>query len=541
MAERRIEGRCAVPGLAAGALVLLGESSHARVASGNRDMEATALRDAIVCALSDLSQLAATLRGDAGDILGFQIALLEDEVLAEPALAAIAAGEAADVAWRAAMAAEIAGYEKADDEYFRARAADIRDLRDRVLAHLQGRTPDAGVPPGAIIAAVDLAPSRFLSIDWSHGGALILTGGSPTSHVAMLARSRQIPTIVGLHVNLGELTGDALVDAAQGVVILDPESNSKLDHAQATRKACAEHALAQRAVTQAAITADGTRVKVMLNIADPNELDALDPTSCDGIGLVRTELLFHDRAGLPDEEQQYRVYRRLIEWAQGRPVTIRTLDAGADKPIAGLTLDGEANPFLGVRGLRLSLLRPDVFRAQLRALARAAVHGELKVMLPMVTLPSEFDAARAMFDEQLARLAAAGIAATRPLLGIMVEVPAAAIAADLFDAGFFSIGSNDLCQYVAAAGRDVHSLADLAQPTQPAVLRLIRHVVKVANARNIEISLCGDAGGDPVVIPHLLACGLRSLSMAPPLVGKAKLAIAGVDLRRYPASPSWQL
>jgi phosphotransferase system enzyme I (PtsI) len=280
-----------------------------------------------------------------------------------------------------------------------------------------------------------------------------------------------------------------------------------------------------------AVTADGTPIEILLNISDPAELDGLDPSRCDGIGLVRTELLFHGERGLPDEERQYVVYRRIAEWAQGRPVTIRTLDAGGDKPIPGLTLTAESNPFLGVRGLRLSLARPEVFRTQLRAVARAALHGDVKIMLPMVTLPRELAAARVMLDSEVEALRMAGVPARRPRLGIMVEVPAAAIAADLFDAEFFSIGSNDLAQYVSAAGRDVGALADLADPIQPAMLRLIGHVVDVARARGIEVSLCGDAGGDPAAIPSLLRTGLRCLSMPPALAGAAKAAIAAIDLR----------
>src|SRR5439155_12716534 len=227
------------------------------------------------------------------------------------------------------------------------------------------------------------------------------------------------------------------------------------------------------------------------------------------------------------------------EWAQDRPVTIRTLDAGGDKPIPNLTLTGESNPFLGVRGVRLSFARPEVFRTQLRALARAAVHGNVKVSLPMGTLPIELAVARAMLDEEVAALLSKGVPARRPSLGIMVEVPAAAIAADQFDAEFFSIGSNDLTQYVAAAGRDIGAVADLADAVQPAMLRLLRYVVVVARERRIEVSLCGDAGGDPHVLPQLLATGLRCLSMAPALVGHAKLALATLDLRALPEIPPW--
>jgi len=229
---------------------------------------------------------------------------------------------------------------------------------------------------------------------------------------------------------------------------------------------------------------------------------------------------------LPDEDRQYAVYRRILDWAAGRPVTIRTLDAGGDKPIAGLTIDGESNPFLGVRGVRLSLARPDIFSVQLRALARAAVHGELKIMLPMVTVPEELEASRALLDAALADLAKRGEPAARPALGMMVEVPAAALAIERFDAAFFSIGSNDLTQYVTASARDIGAVAPLADVKNPAVLRLIAEVAAHGARIGREVSLCGDAAGDPSIVPALLQAGLTSLSMAPNAVGAVKAAIA---------------
>jgi phosphotransferase system enzyme I (PtsI) len=537
--EKRFPGRSASPGIALGALFPLTIGTGARVASGAAESEAEALRSALCAAGTDLKGLIERSNEDAAAILEFQVALLEDDVLAEPAFSAIVAGGAADHAWLDAMQQEIAGYEASDDEYFRARAADLYDLRDRVLAHLTGSAIEAAVPPGAIVAAVDLAPSRFLGIDWSRGGALVLTAGSTTSHVAMLARSRGIPAVTGLGVDLAELSGHALVDAHRGVLIVNPGPAARAQFDRDAKADATARALAAAAAIRPGVTADGTPIRIMLNISDPRELADLDPSICDGIGLVRTELLFHDRQGLPSEEHQYAVYRRIAEWAQGRPVTIRTLDAGGDKPIPGFTPTGESNPFLGVRGLRLSLARPDVFRTQLRALARAAMHGDVKIMLPMVTQPRELAVARELLDAEVAALDAAGIPARRASLGIMIEVPAAAIAADQFDAEFFSIGSNDLTQYVAAAGRDIGAVADLADPTQPAMLRLFRCVVDAARARRIDLSLCGDAAGDPRAIPSLLAAGLRSLSMAPALVGGAKRAVAAVDLRSIAESEPW--
>ena len=539
MIEKLFAGRSASPGIALGPLVSLVPDAGMRVASGTIDIEARALREALAQAQRDLRRLVDQSPNEAAEILGFQLALLDDDVLAEPAFAAIAEGRAAHDAWQEAMEAEAAGYEASEDEYFRARAADLRDIRDRVLAAITGSDPVADVPPGAIVAAVDLAPSRFLAIDWSRGGALVLTAGSATSHVAMLARSRGVPAVVGLGVDLAELAGHALVDAHRGVLIVNPGAAARAQFERDARSASGARALADAAALRPAATLDGTPIRILLNIADPAELNSLDPAICDGIGLVRTELLFHDRHELPDEAHQYAVYRRIAEWAQDRPVTIRTLDAGGDKPIRNLTPTGESNPFLGVRGLRLSFARPNVFRIQLRALARAATHGNVKIMLPMVTLPHELAQARAMLDEEVAALLSANIPALRPPLGIMVEVPAAAIAADQFDADFFSIGSNDLTQYVAAAGRDIGAVAELADAVQPAMLRLLRYVVDVARSQQIDVSLCGDAGGDPHAIPLLLATGLRCLSMAPALVGSAKLALAKIDLRELPQVAPW--
>jgi phosphotransferase system enzyme I (PtsI) len=530
MTELRLEGRSAAPGIALGLLVRLEDVNVARAASGDPAAEAQALRVAVAAALGDLADLLASSDAEGGSILEFQVVMLEDELLSAPAFGAIAAGRPAHEAWRDALDAEAAGYESADDEYFRARAADLRDIRDRVLSHLSDTASDIQLPPGAIIAAEDMAPSRFLSIDWSRGGALALMGGSPTSHVAMLARARGVPAVVGLGPGLARIGGEVLVDASRGVVVAQPGAETRRAFEEAAQAGREADARAAAVAATPAITADGTRVRVLINVADAAELDDLDPGLCDGIGLVRTELLFHGERGLPDEEAQYRAYRRVLEWADGRPVTVRTLDAGGDKPIEGLTLQNESNPFLGVRGLRLCFARPEVFMAQLRALARAGVHGELKVMLPMVTQPGELARARAMLGDAVQSLRAQGVPARMPALGIMVEVPACAVTADMFDADFYSIGSNDLAQYVAAAGRDVPALADLADPVQPAMLRLIAGVVAAARERGVEVSLCGDAGGDPRAIAPLLGAGLRMLSMAPALVGRAKLAIASCDL-----------
>lgn len=522
--ETSLVGRPASPGLAAGPLHVVGEARAARTPTGDPAAEREALARSIGQAIGNIGQLMATTDADGADMLAFQIALLEDDALTEGAFAAIEAGEAADRAWAEALDTEIEGYLAAEDEYFRARASDLVDVRDRVLGHLTG-TATNGFPEGAIVVAEDLTPSRFLSTDWSGGGAIVLRAGSPSSHVAMLARARGVPMVVGVP---AEPNGarEALIDGERGLVVLDPAPETRAAFARRLADAADEADAAAEAATRPALTADGERVAVLVNVADPAELDGLDPATTDGIGLVRTEFLFHGHAGLPDEAAQFAVYDRIAAWAEGRPVTIRTLDAGGDKPIPGLTIDGETNPFLGVRGIRLSLARPEVFKVQLRALARAAVRGNVKVMLPMVAVPAEIEAAARLLDEACAELSGEGVAHARPALGMMVEVPAAALTAARFPAAFYSIGSNDLTQYAMAASRDIGAVAHLNDAADPAVIELVRLTVEAGRATGREVSLCGDAGADLRVLPALLGAGLRAVSVAPRAVGRVKLAVA---------------
>jgi phosphoenolpyruvate-protein phosphotransferase (PTS system enzyme I) len=533
MAERRLVGRPAAGGFACGPLAPSGRRVAAAVrVAGTPDEERARLSAAIAAALGQLEALLGEAEGDGADILAFQVAMLEDPELADPAFVALDRGGAAEAAWDAALARQLADYEASDNPHFRARASDIADIRDRVLATLAGAAPDAAVAPGSIVLARDLSPSRFLATDWSRGGAIALSAGSAHGHVATLARARGVPMIVGLGVEpeTAEAGALALIDGAQATLWLDPAPATRAAFEARASAASAASAAAATYLTKPARTQDGVSIAVLMNVASPSDLDGLDPAICDGVGLVRTEFLFEGRREPPDEDAQFEVYARIANWAAGRPVTIRTLDAGGDKPIPGLTLDGEANPFLGLRGVRLSLARPDVFRPQLRALCRAAALGPVEVMLPMVALAEELTQAAAWLDEEYTALRASGVAARRPALGIMVETPAAAIAPDLIDADFYSIGSNDLTQYVLAAARDSEAVAALYDPSHPAVLRLIAGVAAHGAARARKVSLCGDAGGDPRRVESLLRAGLRALSVAPSAIATVKQAIAAVDL-----------
>ena len=526
--ERVLAGIAASPGLWVGVAHRLAPVSGLERVQGDPAAEAAALTGAMAAAALSLSDLAAGMDGEAADMLGFQIAMLEDPALAEPAYLAMAQGKSAGEAWANALDAEIAGYESSGDDYFRARSADLADIRDRVLAALHGVDHGAAPPPGAVILADDLKPSEFLTADWSSGGAIALAKGSPSSHVAMLARARSIPMVVGLGEFAGTLSGDIIVDGAAGTLIAAP-AQAAIASARARAKAAAMAARAAQArIDRPAVTIDGTRVKVMVNVASLADLSGLDPAHVDGIGLTRTEFLVEN--ALQDEDAQYRAYAGLMEWAKGKPVTIRTFDAGGDKPVPGYTLDGEANPFLGMRGIRLSLKHADIFKVQLRAILRAATLGPVKVMLPMVTSADDLERSRTLLESCHAELAAAGVIHAMPELGIMVEVPAVAMAPERFAAAFYSIGSNDLTQYATAAGRDSAETAHWADVAHPGVLAMIARTATYGAQAGREVSLCGDAGSDPALIPHLLQAGVRIVSVAPGLVASTKAAISEVDL-----------
>lgn len=521
-----LKGIGASDGLYMGPVRLLSTAARKRVASGDAHGEREALKDALTLAVAELVELMGRVEGEAQDILGFQVAMLEDDALSAPALMAIDAGTTADEAWTNALDGEIAGYEASDDDYFRARAADLKDMRDRVLRHLSGEA-SISAPEGAVLVGEEIAPTTFLETDWSNGGAIALLSGSATSHVAMLARARGVPMVVGLGDETLLRAEVLIVDGARGLVTADPDdqAHAGFESASASQKAARD--IEERFRFAPALRKNGTRIEVLINVASVEELDHIDVRSCDGIGLMRSEFLFRDGAPLPDEEQQYHAYRRFLAWAEGRPVTIRTLDIGGDKPIRGLTPEGESNPFLGLRGVRLTLAHEDVFRTQLRALARAAVHGNLKVMIPMVTVSGEITRSAALLDQCVADLARDGIPHARPPLGIMVEVPAVAVAPDLFnDAAFFSIGSNDLTQYVTASSRDDGRVATLNDAGHPAVARLITAVARYGRETGIPVSLCGDMASETRHLKTLMDAGLTALSVAPSRVARIKAALA---------------
>lgn len=526
----RFYGIPAAAGLAAGKVLVLCEGGDEPIyASGTTTEELWRFRSAAERSEQQLRDLARGLDADAAAILEFQSELLNDpDFLATP-IDAIYAGKTAIDAWRHATDDELAQYRSGSSEYLSARADDLVDLKARVERNILGLGDRAGrAPDGAVLIADLLTPSRFLELDPDAIAGIATARGSPTSHVCIMARARAIPMVVGC--------GDGLIDVTEGTeVVLDAElgvliSDAGIAELDAFKRRLADRSALLRAAdadkANPAVTAEGERIRIYANVDDPRLLEGIDAAPFDGVGLVRTEFLFEGGAH-PSEDQQYQSYCRVLEWADGRPVTIRVLDAGGDKPIAGLTLPDEENPFLGVRGIRLFQYRPETFRTQLRALARAAVRGDLRMMVPMVSIPREMAEFRAEMSTVVSDLEASGVSCRMPPIGMMVEVPSAALMASDFNTDFYSIGTNDLTQYALAAARDEYRLNGLVRDGTGAISKLIEMVVEAGRRKNVEVSVCGDMASLPDQVGVLLQSGARSLSLAPATVAMIKEKVRG--------------
>lgn len=501
---REYSGRPASEGIAIGpAHIATVPEPLEFAAGGSVATEKARLADAITRAVADLTALRAHATAESADIVDVQVEMLEDPELIGAVVEAIEAGSPAAAAWTAVLDRLMAEAESDDDEAFPSRAADFADIRARLLAALSGESL-SDFPKGSVFLGRDIAPSVFLAHDWSAGGALALSAGSPSSHVAMLARSLGVPMAVGLG-EIDACEGEAvLVDGTRGTAIVNPPPAMR-QSATNGRTAALDDPPAGPLKT-----ADGEPVRLWLNVNSADDLNRVSPEAIAGIGLVRTEFLIGE-ARLLDEDFHFTLYRQLIAWAQGRPVTVRLLDLGGDKPAAGLSASGSAA--LGLRGARLLLARPDVARPQIRALLRAAGDGDLRVLVPVVTVPAELDRLRQMFMEEAAAL---GNIARLPQIGMMVEVPAAALTLDLFgNADFFSFGTNDLGQYLAAAAREETAVADLLGEMAEPILRLLAIACGAAARLGRPVSICGDMAGDPDCAQRLLVAGLRDFSVAP--------------------------
>ncbi|APO78918.1 phosphoenolpyruvate--protein phosphotransferase protein (plasmid) [Rhizobium etli 8C-3] len=483
-----------------------------------------ALIDAIEASVGELEALAARSDAESRDIIDFQIEVLRDPTIAETAEARMDAGENIVFAWAGTLDDYIGELETADEEQVRARAVDILDIKNRVLCALAG-APIADFPAGSIFVARDMEPSRFLAHDWSQGGGIALFNGSAIGHVALLARAKSIPMVVNTgHFNVTE-GDDIRVDADSGAITIHADGAGA---ESASTKLISMFTDASPCDNGEVRTADGTKILLSINVNDPADLDSVEPVTTAGVGLMRSEFAVSSVAEAASEEKQIVIYRHVLKWAAGKPVTIRMLDIGGDKPLAGLSVP-PGGPATDLRGIRLLLAHPEIARVQARALLRAAVHGDLRVTLPMVTFPSEINEMRSIFREEAERLSSRGMPHPIPPIGMMVEVPAAALMLDTFEtADFFSLGTNDLTQQLAASTRDGANSMTFHRAAIPALFRFLEGAMRLAAKGGKPVSICGNIAGDPQWLPGLLAIGLRHFSVAPVQLPAIRSAIVGL-------------
>ena len=427
---------------------------------------------------------------------------------------------------------------KVDDSYLSERAADIRDVTQRVLSNLMGQplcTALADLTVPCIVVAHDLTPSDTATMDPAKVLGFVTEVGSRTSHTAILARSMRIPAVLGLGESISELhTGESvLLDGFNGFVVIDPAEQTLFEYGQLVDRQTSIEESLEVIHDDAAETKDGHRVILSANIERAADVEGVLRCGATGVGLFRTEFLFINRSDLPGEEEQFAAYRQVAESLAPDPVIIRTLDLGGDKLLSHVNVAEEMNPFLGWRAIRLCLEETDLFRTQLRAILRASVFGDLKIMYPMISGVEELEAANVLLDECRGQLRDEGVAFDEGIeVGVMIEIPSAAMIADSLAkrVKFFSIGTNDLIQYALAVDRLNEKIAHLYEPTHPGILRLIKTTVDAGQAHGIWTGICGEMAGDLAAVPLLLGLGVSELSVTPSMVPRVKMLIRSIEM-----------
>jgi phosphoenolpyruvate-protein phosphotransferase (PTS system enzyme I) len=521
------------------------EPERTRIDEDEVEVELQRFREAVGVVVGKISEIADGLREsgneDEAGIFDFHAEMAEDPELAsavEERVKNLQSPEAAVLAAGEEYAAEFAAME---DEYLSARADDVRDVTHQISAELMGQGGSAfeALHRPSIVLATSLAPSDTARIQKGMALAFVTAEGSRTSHVSIMARSMGIPAVVGV----GDALSEALdaetvaVDGTEGSAITDPDRETLARFEEMSQALAEERAALDQYRHKEARTADGRRIEVAANLGSASEAEGALEWGAEGVGLFRTEFLFMERDDLPSEDEQYDVYCTVARAFGEKPVIIRTLDVGGDKNLPGVDQVHEDNPFLGWRGIRMSLDTPDLFKPQLRAILRAAAHGNLKVMFPMIVEVGELRAAKRTLAEARSELEEEGSEMGEIETGVMIETPAAAVcAAELAaESAFFSIGTNDLVQYTLAADRGNERLRRLQDADHPAVLALIRQTCEAAEEANIPVGVCGEAAGEPHMIPKLINLGVTELSMSAPSIPRAKKVVADVGAGFKPA------
>jgi len=433
----------------------------------------------------------------------------------------------------------VQAFSEIDDEYLRERAGDLKDVAQRVLQNLLGQAENSlkRLADQRIVVASDITPSDSASLDRTAALALVMDSGSRTSHAVIVARSMKIPAVVGMRdLTQQAKNGDwALVDGYDGLVILNPSESTLFRYGTIQERKKSFEARLLEGNSQPAVTLDGVKVTLMANIEKADDVAAAKAFLAAGIGLFRTEYLFLNATDFPSEQEQFLAYKSVAEAIAPLPVVIRTLDLGGDKPMVSQEdlFPKENNPFMGFRAIRFCLEHPDIFKVQLRAILMASAFGKVRLMYPMISGAQELDRANAMLAECRAELQARGVPFDERMeVGVMIEIPSAAVTADLLakSSSFFSIGTNDLIQYLLAIDRVNNRIAHLYQPTHPAVVRTLRLIVDEGHRHNVPVSLCGEMAGDPIFVPLLLGLGVDSLSMSPAWLPAVKYIVRAMTM-----------
>jgi phosphotransferase system enzyme I (PtsI) len=544
--ERKLIGIPASPGIAVGPIRMLRweipEVKHRVVADEEIPAEIARLHDAIDRAKKRLTQIKKRVEKSAGPeesrIFDVQCSILEDHSLLTAIEELIRQNLAAEKAFEIVLYEWQQNFARSQSAMLRERVGDLKDVEIRVLTLLLD-LPDhdpVDVPKGAnaILVTHDLTPSLTVQLDREAIAAIATDAGTRTSHVAILARSLGIPAIVGLRTATSQLTGreSAILDGSTGLLIINPSVKDIDSYRERARLEEQSEAELKAVAKLESVTADGVRIILRANVDLPEEAELAANSGAQGVGLMRTEFLVVGRTNMPDEEEQYRAYRRVAEAFGGEAVVIRTFDIGGDKlPVGGYP--SEPNPFLGWRAIRMCLDEPVLFRTQLRALMRAALHGDVRIMLPLVVTLDEVIATRAQMAIAAQELEDRGVEYRKGVpLGVMIETPAAAVAADTFsnDVAFFSIGTNDLVQYTLAVDRGNANLASRFTPLHPAVLRLIRRTVEIGREAKLEVCVCGEMASEPLMAFALIGLGVRQLSVAPRSVPLVKRIVRSISV-----------
>ncbi|HZP90114.1 MAG TPA: phosphoenolpyruvate--protein phosphotransferase [Actinomycetota bacterium] len=508
---------------------------------GEPEREWEALEAALEATARDIratrAQVAARAGEQAAAIFDAHALLLEDEdLLSSLRRAILSEGRGAAAAWFETIERVAAAWRALDDPYLQARAADVQAVGRQVLAHLTGRAAGPLVVTGeGVVVAEDLTPADTAGLDPAKVRGIATALGGPTSHSAVLARSLGIPAVVGLGRAILEIPEGTtvLLDGDAGLLRPNPDADMVAEAERRAEAFRASEAAARAEAERPASTRDGVRIEVLANIGGPEDVGPALDAGAEGVGLLRTEFVFLGRDTMPTEDEQEAVYRDIATRLGGRPLVLRTLDVGGDKPLPYVPMAPEANPFLGLRGLRLGLSRPDVLLPQLRAAIRVAADHPLRVMFPMVTTLEEVRAARELVERTRRELAAGGRGAPEHVeVGIMVEVPSAALnaAALAAEVDFFSIGTNDLAQYTLAAERGNEQVAGLADALHPSVLRLIRMTVEAADPLGRGVAVCGELAADEAAVAILVGLGVRELSASAPAIPRVKRAVRALTL-----------